>query len=234
MRSLAATAAVAFAAASAALFVPACETTEDRLAMDEVVHTLLELDPTEHVELGRWWTSGKQLLRLDSDGAYVLHPSLNRYRGPVERGRWHRRSYADLAFEPYDALSAESYRVTVAKQHGVITLQVPGAGAMAPIDAPPRAPEDAVIGAWISNTATLDLRGDLHYELVATPPPGAPAPARVVGHAGRWSMDGDRVRLEPDSPLVAPVSLGIERDGDVASLLVTGQPAVVFTRPAAG
>jgi hypothetical protein len=233
MPTFAARAAALIAAVATAIAVPACETTEDRLAMDEVVHTPLELDPTDQVALGRWWTSGARLLRLDEEGAYVLYPSLNRYRGPVERGRWLRRSYADLGFEPYDALRADSYRVTVAKDHGVITLQVPGAGAMAPIDAPPRAPEDSVIGAWISSSATLDLRGDLHYELVATPST-AHAPARVVGHGGRWSMDGDRVRLEPDSPLVAPMSLGIERDGDVATLLVAGEPGVVFTRPAAG
>jgi hypothetical protein len=191
------------------LLAAGCETHEDHLALATVDHNPLAFDPTEPYELGPWWSNGAQLLRLDEVGAYALYDPPNRYRAPVERGSWIKHSYAEIRFGPYDVLRTQWERVEVSKIDGRLALTVDGFEPMFAVGAPPRVPEDDLLGPWRSDVATLVISPNRRYALSSNSArvDDLRAPAVVAGHRGVWRLDGDRLRLDPDPPALGPFEL---------------------------
>jgi hypothetical protein len=199
------------------------EPAPDRADLARPVHTPLELDPLEEYEISRWWTNGRELLRLDEVGSYALYPALSRYDEPVERGRWSKTSYAALRLEPYDVLRADPIRVGVSKVRGRLTLSVPGHAPMTSIEAAPAVPEDELIGAWESQDAVLVIAPE-GYRFT-------PRSVGLAGHAGAWRLAEGRLRLVPDAPNMRSSELIVEAsdeaDGKHVVLRADGES---FTR----
>jgi hypothetical protein len=182
----------------------------------------LELDPTEHYDISRWWSNGKQLLRLDQNSSYALYGSQNRYEKPLERGRWSKQDYATLWLEPYTDLKHERHRVRVTKISGRIAMQVRSLDPMFAIQAPPRAPEDSLIGQWNGPLGTLNLQPDMRYAFV--PAPANRRGTAVVGHSGTWALVNGAPALKPDTPSVPPLQLGLRTaDDDIVLLSDQGE-----------
>ncbi len=172
----------------------------------------LEFDPTEPYTLSEWWSDGDRLLRLGSDQAYELFDGQNRYHLPAERGRWWQQSYAALWLEPYVKLPRERRRVAVAKSAGRIVLRAGGDEPWRSLDAPPEVVEDRLLGTW-RGAGLLRLWDTMRYDF--SPSPDHPSPVVVVaGHRGSWLVAGDELRLQPDSPSAAPMTLVLEHAGD--------------------
>ena len=103
---------------------------------EPVVSKPLAFDPTEEYELGPWWSNGTQILRLDHDAAYTLYSAQNRYRQPIEQGRWYQQSYAVMWLEPYGGLKPDRSRVSIQKIDGKIALVLPKLKPMFATDPP--------------------------------------------------------------------------------------------------
>jgi hypothetical protein len=219
---------IVFVAALLPFMLSACESTEDRMP-EVVVHTPLDVDPLDEIELGRWWSDGEVMLRLDPDGSYALYGSTNRYHDPIQRGRWSKPSYAYLILEPYARFEHAAVRVEVARVGDVIALEHPRFGALVELEGPPRVAEDGLLGRWLGPPGVLELFEDGRYAI-------APAPAddagRVIiaGHRGRWRLDAHRLTLTPNPTGMQPIELRVETRGDETVLIGAD---VEFTRPTA-
>jgi hypothetical protein len=166
----------------------------------------LPFDPTEKYELARWWSNDNELLRLDDSAAYALFDSQNRYRRPIERGRWSQRSFDVLWLEPYSKLKPDRKRVAITKVNGRIMLELPRLKPMRGLQEPPPMIEDRLIGQWQGPLGTLLLGSDLRYEL---DPGKSSQAARVSSRSGSWSVDNGQLVLLPDAPGLDPVVLTI-------------------------
>lgn len=198
---------------------------EKREAELAAIPTPLAHDPTDEIELARWWTNGTHLLRLDDNAYYALYRGNNRYAIPLERGRWGKASYAVLMLEPYNTLNAERIRVAISRIDGELTLTIPKLQPMKTIDRPPTVTEDRLLGAWEGDIGVLRLNSDGTYSL--TPNASAPdQPVIVAGHEGTWSVIGGDVTLTPRTPGMKAIRMPFTITGDAASLTGPEGPLV--------
>ncbi|NNF44320.1 MAG: hypothetical protein HKN62_15005 [Phycisphaerales bacterium] len=181
-----------------ATLIAGCASPEEKLALAEVHHTPLAFDPTDEGDLGRWWSNGAQMLRLDQTGEYALYRNANRYQPPLERGSWARPSYAQVRLSPYDDAVDRWQRVPITKSGDVLQLHVRDLAPMTPIEAPPVVIEDDLIGVWQAADGTLVLGADLVYSFSPRSAASLPVPPAVVaGHSGGWRLEGEQLRLRP-------------------------------------
>lgn len=183
------------------------EVLEDNFVSPAVMSTPLELDPTEEINIGRWWTNGRELLRLDADAGFKLYGSLNRYHKPRERGRWTQQSYALLWLEPYSLLPRERVRVRINKINSELALNIPKLDHFFAIEEPPAMTEDAMFGTWYGTLGALRLTSAMRYSF--TPDSVQTAPIAIVGHKGSWRLSdvGDVIKLMPDTMGLGPYEL---------------------------
>jgi len=204
----------------------ACQEPPDRsevnYASPAAVSTPLDLDPTDRIEIGRWWTNGRELLRLDPDGAFRLYATTNRHHPPLERGRWSRQSYAVMWLEPYSLLPRERVRVALSRMNGEIALSVPDLLPFFAIEQPPAVLEDALFGIWRGPLGTLQLDPTMRYTFSPDPKPAAGA--ALAGHRGRWRLDNGLVQLTPDAMGMGPFTL----------TLITGDERLELSTPEGG
>lgn len=216
------------AAILGAMICGGCKSAAEKQREAEALRTSTPLphDPTDEVELSRWWSNGRQLLELRPDSSYALREGLNRYASPTQRGRWSQQGYAVLWLEPYTVKHQEPVRVSITRMGGQLALRLPRMTPMRPLAQPPAVDEDRFAGRWTSDTAALRLGANMRYALtpVAGSEPDGPVTA---GHNGVWRIDGEAVMLHPDSPVVKPLRLEITGDGD-AMTLTAGE--VAFSR----
>ena len=176
---------------------------------EPVVSTPLEFDPTEHYELSRWWTNGTQLLRLESNASYALYPDQNRYRTPMQRGRWSQQSYAVLWLEPYTQREPMRQRVGITKLDGKLALMIPKYKPMHAIKSPPEVTEDRLFGTWEGPGGRLRLGSDMRYSYSPAMPDGVHSPIARAGQVGTWLIAADRVILQPNVSGSDPVRLNM-------------------------
>ena len=160
--------------------------------------TPLPLDPTDTYEIAEWWTNGKQLLQLSEPGLYRLYDGINRYRMPIERGRWSRRNYAALWIEPYAELPREPARISIRRVGDVLELDVRNLQPMTALEAPPDVIEDHLIGGWSGDVGSLVLGSDLRYSFSRTEKRSS-GPAELASEEGGWNVQDDFLVLRPDS-----------------------------------
>ena len=198
--------------ASVLLMLLGCVTTAD-LMPPVVIHTPLEPDPTDRIELAEWWTNGRQMIQLEDAGTYWRFNSTNRYREPAEHGKWWQQSYAVLWLEPYRERRREAQRVGITKIDGKLALKVGKLEPMLPLEGPPAVPEDRLIGRWQGRFGTLRLGPDRRYAF-SPPAPLPDRPATIAGHTGIWRLADETVHLQSDAPNIQPIRLRVRRDGD--------------------
>ena len=209
---------VAVAVLMVPLVAAGCSSKEKEEAEPFPVSQPLAFDPTEQYELAAWWSNGEQLLFLGKGGFYAIYEGNNRYRAPVERGRWWQHSYAALWLEPYQELDAEATRVGISKVEGELVITVRGGSRpMSPLDGPPQVVEDRLIGVWQGALGRLRLDSDLRYTL-SVPPDPQPRPAALAGHHGSWRVEGEALVLQPDSPSTLPLELALRRHDETIVL----------------
>jgi hypothetical protein len=165
-----------------ALILAGCGSSSDNGQPQPVISTPLELDPTEHYELSRWWFNGRELLRLDQNAGYALFDNGNRYRTPLERGRWDQQNYATLWLEPYSRQSPQRRRVGIEKIDG----------------------EDRLIGRWTGPMGTLELANNSRYSLAAAVAPSGASTVVRTSSRGHWTIEGETLVLHADTPGVDP------------------------------
>jgi len=173
---------------------------------EPVVHTPLELDPTEDIEIAEWWTTGERLLHLYEDGRYALYNSTNRYDTPVQRGRWSQGSYAVLWLEPYTT-EHKRIRVRISQAGAEPRLTIPRVGELAPLRRPPRVVEDQLIGVWQGPGGDLHLHGDKTFEY--KPVHGDMTTSRLPT-SGQWRTTDKSVTLLPNSPAYTSARLDMK------------------------
>ena len=178
--------------------------------------TPLPHDPTDKFELGPWWSNGRQLLNLQTDGFYALYDNNNRYSKPLERGRWSQQSYAVLWLEPYSQRSQPPTRVGITKMDDRLALALPKFKPMFALAAAPAVNEDTLIGDWQGPMGSLRLNADMTYTF--TPSSGGVrggmgsaggAGTIIASHSGRWRLGKDLVMLTPTTPSIAPLMLKV-------------------------
>ncbi len=186
---------------------------------EPMVHGPLDFDPTDEYELSRWWSNGRQLLRLDESGSYTIYPATNRYHALQERGRWHQPSYAYLVFQPYRRGTTDSRRISLDKINGQIAIILPGREPMFGIEQPPKVLEDRLIGAWSGPDGELSLTADQRYVFTPADEDGEPPLVRLSRHRGSWAIQGEVLVLQPDSPRLSSVAFRIDESDDDDTVL---------------
>jgi hypothetical protein len=176
--------------------------------------TPLPLDPTETYEIAEWWTNGKQLLQLSEMGVYRLHDGINRYRTPIERGRWSRRNYAALWIEPYAELPREPTRISIRRVGDRLELDMRSLQPMTALETPPDVIEDHLIGGWSGDVGSLVLGSDLRYSFSRSTTRSS-GPAELASEEGGWKVQDDFLVLRPDSRGIATtvVRVLVNEDG---------------------
>lgn len=184
--------------------VAACEST-DRTEDEPRIHTPLYFDPTEEYDLAEWWTNGNVLLNLRPNYTYAIYLDNNRYKEPVERGQWSQLSYAALQFEPYSLLNARVERIAIDKDSGgELVLVIPNVTPLAGVDRPPFVLEDLIVGSWIGDAFSINLRENLRYEFQRLRDVPLGETARGA-HDGSWELVEDTVILRPDPIALEPI-----------------------------
>jgi len=203
-----------------ALAAQACEQQQrEHQLVSQVESTPLELDPTEHIELARWWSNGKEMLRLNDDASYSLYTDQNRWHAPRERGRWSQENYFRAWLEPYNSRGAERVRMGISKVDGNVSLAVDGLAPMRAIQRPPVTLEDRLTGQWNGPVGTLSLGDDGRY--VLTPAAASQSQPLVrAGVAGSWRVVAKELVLQPDVAGDAPTRWPIAAD-DKAVMIKT-------------
>ena len=168
--------------------------------------TTLELDPTRPLPIVGWWVGESHLLELREDRSFVLRRGVSRFADPLFVGRWRRPSHAVFHLEPYDARVFESLRMPLSIVDGHPTVELPSVGPLRRVKAPPRTPEDDLVGTWYGSAGLLVLTGESRYAFER----GEGADA--VRDVGRWLLDDGVLRLVPDAPRSRPSALLIRRN----------------------
>ncbi len=197
-----------------AILGPGCASDKKQEQDPLTLSTPLPLDPTDTYEIAEWWTNGKQLLQLSETGLYRLHDGINRYRMPIERGRWSRRNYAALWIEPYAELPSEPARISIRRVGGKLELDVRGLQPMTSLEMPPDVIEDHLIGGWSGDIGSLVLGGDLRYSFSRSQRRSS-GPAELASEEGGWQVKDDFLVLQPDSRGIRPtvVRVHVNEDG---------------------
>lgn len=169
----------------------------------------LDFDPAKPERIDGWWTNGTELMRLDTNGAYRLWVSQDRFKYPVEVGAWRRTNYVYFDLEPYRAKPGTRYRVNLEKSGTVTELNRDGMKPFRWLPTPPRVMADEMLGAWVSPTEQLLVLENGRYEWRRT------GPAQGISeHSGSWNGDGDVLTLGPDTTAVDQVSLRCVKGAD--------------------
>jgi hypothetical protein len=198
-----------------------------------VRNTPLALDPSNPVELGRWWSNGTLLLEMNDDARYRMYPSLNRYQSPREFGRWDRLTYASVQLQPYahEGPNPQAYRAKLEPDaqappdKGGVALALPGLAAFRPLDRVPSVVEDRLIGTWTSPQGVLELDAGMQYRFTATEQ-GASIMSKHVGHRGTWRVQRSDLLLQPAASNLGPFVVRIENpdSADTIALVNDGSP----------
>ena len=181
--------------------------------------TTLQMDPEAPRTIVGWWHGPSALIELASDGRYRRWNDVDRFRRPVEIGRWHRENHAVFWLESYAVPKTPRRRVSLWLENETLMADlarddrgIGGAGNRTTLrfhQTPPPCAADAFLGSWIGPGGELELLEDLSYRWKAPPSDG---PAGLGGQRGVWSLENGRLVLEPLPARDAPVLTDVDRD----------------------
>ena len=176
----------------------------------------LDFDPAKPERIDGWWTNGTELMRLDTNGAYRLLVSQDRFKYPVEVGAWRRTNYVYFDLEPYRAKPGTRHRVNLEKSGTVTELSRDGMKPFRWLPTPPRVMSDEMLGAWVSPTEQLLVLENGRYEWRRTAPASG-----ITEHSGAWNSEQHVLVLAPDSPAIDNQRLRLVREPGGAFALET-------------
>lgn len=214
-------------AALAALLAAACSPALLAQNSGQVPPSPIEFDPANPEPVTGWWTNGKELMRLETNGAYRLWMTQDRFQRPVEVGAWRRSNYVYFELEPYRVKPGTRIKLQLIKEDGETKIERAGSDHFRRVAVPPRVFADDAIGAWTAPTEQLVIMDNGRYEYRRT------AASGVTQHSGIWRTDGDIVYLAPDSPVVETIRLQGVRDAEGKLELATGNGRFSRVRPEA-
>jgi hypothetical protein len=167
----------------------------------------LDIDPTEEIDVRGWWSNGRELLLIETDGKYKLWKGTNRFVAPDDVGRWDRQTYRTLWLETYRAEKHSRDRAHLRREDGKLLMSLRDLEPMQQLARPPHTREDTIVGVWSGPPGTLTLRDDGTYSLEVQKP-GAKdrQPVRLGSHSGTWLVRDDTVVLSQGAhaqPVVA-------------------------------
>jgi hypothetical protein len=133
-----------------------------------------------------------------------------------------------VRLEPYTRLRREAYRVDLVRLAGEVGLQLAEGRPLLRLEGAPWAPEDELIGSWKSSADEIVLGSGLRYSRRTR---GNATGYFVAegGQTGRWVLQGDTVRLIPDSPVAERAEFVVERD-EAGAITLRGEQGEAFTR----
>jgi hypothetical protein len=167
----------------------------------------VRLDPEHPFPIIGWWTNGTEMIQLSEDSAYKLYDSSNRYRKPIEVGRWHRQNHAAFWLEPYTMRKDDRTRVPLSIANNQVVIAVRKYKAMTHVEQPPMVAEDLFLGLWAGEGGTLELQSTMRYHYVAPRSAAEGQPIVISSHRGEWRLREGRIELLPDSPSVTAMIL---------------------------
>ena len=214
-------------AALAALLAAACSPALLAQNSGQTPPSPIEFDPANPEPVTGWWTNGKELMRLETNGAYQLWMTQDRFQRPVEVGAWRRSNYVYFELEPYRVKPGTRIKLQLIKEDGETKIDRAGSDHFRRVPVPPRVFADDAIGAWTAPTEQLVIMDNGRYEYRRT------AASGITQHSGIWRTDGDLVYLAPDSPVVETIRLQGIRDKDGKLELATGSGRFARVRPEA-
>lgn len=176
----------------------------------------MDFDPAKPERIEGWWSNGVELMRLDSNGAYRVWVSQDRFKRPVELGAWRRTNYVFFDLEPYRVKTGTRHRVTLQKDDGVTELHREGMADFRWLAAAPHIPADDMLGAWVAATEELLVFENGRYEWRRTGPASG-----ITEHSGIWNSEGDVLTLAPDTPAVDTISARCVKGDDGQFILET-------------
>jgi hypothetical protein len=185
----------------------------------------IDFDPANPEPVVGWWTNGKELLRLETNGAYQLWITQDRYQRPVEVGAWRRSNYVYFELEPYRVKAGTRIKLQLIKEDGETKIDRPGTDHFRRIPVPPRVFADEAIGGWSAPNEQLLVLDSGRYEYRRT------ATIGVTQHSGIWRTDGEILYLAPDSPVVDTIRLQGVRDKEGKLELATANGRFTRVRP---
>ena len=83
----------------------------------------IQFDPANPEPVTGWWTNGKELMRLETNGAYQLWMTQDRFQRPVEVGAWRRSNYVYFELEPYRVKPGTRIKVQLIKEDGETKIE---------------------------------------------------------------------------------------------------------------
>ena len=214
-------------AAIAALIAAACSPGLLAQNSGQTPPSPIQFDPANPEPVTGWWTNGKELMRLETNGAYQLWITQDRFQRPVEVGAWRRSNYVYFELEPYRVKPGTRIKLQLIKEDGETKIERAGSDHFRRVPVPPRVFADDAIGAWTAPTEQLVIMDNGRYEYRRT------ATSGITQHSGIWRTDGDIVYLAPDSPVVETIRLQGVRDADGKLELATGNGRFSRIRPEA-
>jgi hypothetical protein len=211
-------------AASLLLAAPA----RDCLAQDRSTPpgSVLDFDPAKPEPVNGWWTNGRELMRLDPNGAYRMWLTQDRFQRPIEVGAWRRSNYVFFDLEPYHAKPGTLIRVQLVKEDGETKINRPDTARFRRIPVPPHVFADDAIGVWTAPNENLVILDNGRYEYRRTN-----SNAGITQHDGIWRTDGNFVFLAPDSPTIDTIRLQGVQDAEGRWQLATAGGRFEKLRP---
>ncbi len=195
----------------------------------------LDIDPTEKIDATGWWSNGRELLLIQSDGSYRLWKGTNRFLAADDIGRWDRQTYRTLWLETYRGQKHSRDRAHLRREDGILLMSLRDLQPMRQLARPPHTREDTLVGAWSGPPGTLTLRDDGTYSFsVSRSGPKDRQPARIGSHTGTWLVRDDTVVLTQGDrmkPVVATIVMPVTEQpaGGAAGAAGPGGPTAAGT-----
>lgn len=181
----------------------------------------LDFDPAHPEKVEGWWTNGQELMHLETNGAYQMWLSQDRFATPAEVGAWRRSNYVLFDLESYRAKPGTRIRVELVKRDGVTCISRTGMAPLKRVSGPPHIFADDLLGAWVADKEQLVIMENGRYEyrrLGVT--------SGISQHNGIWRTEGESIFLGPDTAAVAGIRLDAEKAPD-GTLVLRGVGGVM-------
>ena len=157
----------------------------------------LEIDPSEKPDILGWWWDDTTVILLSENGSYRIWAGHDRYRPPVELGRWDRENFNTVWLDPYDAPPETRTHLLIRRIEGKLRLEFDTSRPLLMTGpTPPPVVGDGLLGTWIGDEGKLEIAADGGYRYQPIFEKASPVkPVVIAGHFGSWRVVKDRLLL---------------------------------------
>ena len=180
--------------------------------IEDGTRSMLQLDPSNPIEIAGWWDNGRYLLEVRFDFGYRILNGPYPGSPVIEQGRWTRKQHYKFMLEPYNAGKADSETVILSKDRGRPVATIEGLQPFRKLEKAPVNIQDQLPGTWKNDTMSLVIDPDGAFVLTRR------AEQKVI--EGTWRLELGALILEPldtsEQPMV--FSLGKQERGRLSSI----------------